>query len=94
MDLLNNELKNLRQEILDAFENVAPPKDGIIQHECDDCFAMRDSFIGNDWKTLESKTIEDNSGSLLLLTPDAFHYFLPAYLIHSLENLSANNPVF
>ena len=43
-------------------------------------------FIGADWQIIERGQLEMRTFVLNCFTPDAFCYFLPAYLIASIEN--------
>lgn len=81
-------LEKLQQEILSAFDSVPYPHNSIAPHECEECREVRKTFSKRDWKTIETQFIEDNFGVIPLFSPEAFHYFLPAYLIRSLENFS------
>jgi hypothetical protein len=86
MSVSNQQLEALKQKILAAFADVPYPKGVITSHECPECFDVRETFAGQDWKTIAPEIIEENFGKISLFSPEAFHFFLPAYLIYSLEH--------
>lgn len=79
-------IENLKDKIIKAFSNVSYPKDFITNHECDECFAVRKAFLNKSWKEITPSVLEENYDKLPLFSPEAFHCFLPAYLVYSLEN--------
>lgn len=87
---LEGKLNELKHQIIEAFENVPYPKSGIALHECDECRELRESFTGQNWRTISSKIVEKHYGQIPLFSDEAFPYFLPAYLIYSLENFNDN----
>jgi hypothetical protein len=81
-------LESLKQKIKVAFADVPYPKGVLAPHECDECREVRRTFLNKNWKTIEPKILEENFGIVPLFSPEAFRYFLPAYLIYSLEHFS------
>lgn len=79
-------LKSLKTKIVEAFDNVTNPKSFIVEHECEECFEVRKTFLNKDWKQITEKILQENYDKLPLFSPEAFHCFLPAYLIYSLEH--------
>jgi hypothetical protein len=96
MILSKENLDILKQNIIEAFYDVPYPKSSIAPHECEECREIRETFAGKNWKNIESKILEENYGIIPLFSPEAFHYFLPAYMVYSLENTRENylNEVF
>ncbi|MBA4122247.1 MAG: hypothetical protein H0X72_07270 [Acidobacteria bacterium] len=86
-------LENLKNRIIEVFENVSYPKGFITEHECEECFGVRKAFLNKDWKDITSKTLEENYDKLPLFSPEAFHCFFPAYLIYSLEHFTEDDEV-
>ncbi len=78
----------LKAKIIEAFENVDYPKGFIIEHECEECFGVRKTFLNKDRIQVTSEILLDNYDKLPLFSPEAFHYFYPAYLIYSLEHFT------
>ena len=60
--------------------------------DCPECNDLTAEFQGRRWQELDDARIEANY-SLSLLTPRAFHYFLPAYLRFSLRHFNLNSRV-
>lgn len=85
---LEKKLESLKNRVLKSFADVQYPKGIIAPHECDECFDLRKTFKNQNWKTIDTKIIEENYSQLPLFSDEAFHYFLPAYLIYSLENFN------
>lgn len=86
MPYLPESLKELKKKVVEAFDNVTYPEGFIIEHECKECLEVRKAFLNKDWKEITPKILQENYDKLPLFSPEAFHYFLPAYLIYSLEN--------
>lgn len=82
------QIETLRQKIITAFSDVQYPVDKIAPHDCDECREVEADFSGKDWKTIESEVLEENQGNMSLMSPKAFHYFLPAYLMRALDKFS------
>lgn len=79
------QIETLRQKIITAFSDVRYPAGKIAPHDCDECREVEADFTGKDWKTIEPGVVEENRGNLSLLSAQAFHYFLPAYLMRALD---------
>ncbi len=78
---------SVRESIALAFKEVPyPGTDQIALHECDRCRALRDDFRGKSPQALADEILERNCGDLALLSPAAFHYFVPAYMRYSLNH--------
>ncbi len=90
MRVSKEQLSSLKQKILKAFAAVPYPAE-IVEHECDECRSLRKDFADKNWRTIEPKIIENNYDKIPLFSPTAFNYFLPAYLIYSLDNFSVEN---
>jgi hypothetical protein len=50
-----------------------------------ECDQILKAFGGRDWKEVPSKTVRTFADALPLFTPAAFRYYLPAYMLASLE---------
>jgi hypothetical protein len=79
-----------REMIEKAFADVScPGDDNIADHQdCPECDEMRAFFRGKSWRDLKFPELHDFHSSLPLLTDDAFLYFLPGYMLASLDNWS------
>lgn len=88
MTTSKEKLDALKQKIVQAFEDVCYPTSEIATHECEECRGVRRTFADLNWKTIEPTILEENFGIIPLFSPEAFHYFLPSYLIYSLNHFS------
>jgi len=86
MSIPKEQLETLKLKIIEAFADVPYPKGVIAPHECDECQDVRKTFAELDWKTIDQQILENNYDKLPLFSPEAFHFFLPAYLIYSLKH--------
>jgi hypothetical protein len=86
MSVPKHSIKALKQKILKSFDNASYPNESIAPHECEECRAVRKSFKNQNWKTITPQILEENYGIIPLFSPEAFRYFLPAYVIYSLDH--------
>lgn len=93
MAVSQHHLEALKQKIFASFENVPYPKGRIAPHECDECDDVCKTFKNKNWKTISPEILEENHGIIPLFSPEAFQYFLPAYLIYSLNNFHEDDTV-
>ena len=88
------ELTTLRAMIEHAFASAPrPTADDIATHACGECDRVRQTFRGADWRTIDQGTILENYDKLPLLTPEAHHYFLPAFMLASITPFDRDNPI-
>lgn len=79
--------------IEDAFPPGPPPaRDQIAPHDCEECEEIRARYAGRPWRTVSPDAKRDGA-VLSLLGPEAFRYYLPAFLLASLERLDARDRV-
>lgn len=76
----------LKQCIEDAFANTVYPGDQNIAtnpSHCDECSDTDDFFQGRHWRGLSGpdQKLQTGWGGLSFLSPPAWRYFIPAYLI-------------
>lgn len=77
----------LRSLIVEAFLAIPHPgRDKITEHQCEECDQLRDTFAPLRWESALPEIIDSNFGQLPLFTPEAYRYYLPAYLLRSLDN--------
>ena len=89
MTVSKERLEALKQ-IIKAFETVPAPNK-ITEHDCDECRSVDKTFTGKNFETIEPEIIDGNYDIIPLFSPEAFRYFLPAYLFYSLDNFSADD---
>jgi hypothetical protein len=79
----------LAAQIREAFDGVhRPPEALIAPHECDDCAAVRAAFAPFEWSNLPWMLIELYPCELNLLGPEAYVYYLPAYMLYALAHFT------
>jgi hypothetical protein len=80
-------IEHLKNEIIKAFsETEQPAKDNIALHECEECRGVREDFANVKWQEAINELLENNYDKIPLFSPQAFNYFLPAYLLYTLNN--------
>ena len=52
----------------------------VAPHECEECATIRATLTGRTWRDVADSFAEEFSGSLPLLTEDAYHAYLPVWL--------------
>jgi hypothetical protein len=79
---------NTRESIESAFAEVPyPGDDNIADHQnCLECEELRTYLRGKTWKELSFPKLHDFHEALPLLTPEAFRFFLPGYMLAALTN--------
>lgn len=77
----------VRESIKAAFANVPyPGDDRIADHQnCLECDDVRAHFRGATWFGHSVEELQQYRSALPLFTPEAFQYFLPAFMLVSLE---------
>jgi hypothetical protein len=86
-------LDTFKERIAQAFANVPAPRPPLINHVCEECLALQKSFEGKSWQDVASEIIKEHFSDLSLFSPEAFHGFVAAYLIHSVGNMDADDCV-
>lgn len=82
MDDATRDRMELVERIERTFAGVPyPGDDRIVENVADlESSNLRKRFLGKHWSTLPLETLMDERSALPLLTPEAFRFFLPAYL--------------
>ena len=82
-----DEIDQLKNDIKEAFKDLDPPEStNIALHECEECAGVRQAFANLRWQELDEDFLKENFGVIPLFSPEAFRYYLPAYLLYTLEN--------
>jgi hypothetical protein len=85
---------SLQDKIEQAFAGVPrPDDDSITTCDCCDCLEVRERFRGKERHSLDTDFLASNT-ELPLLSPQALHYFLPAYLLHCLTSPNVDPDVY
>jgi len=89
-----DQLKTLRNEALTAFPRAVPPQTDEITPDCfGEAARVRQSLNGQVWWSLSDELIVRNFDELPLLSPLAFHYYFPAFLIYALDHFDPDESV-
>jgi hypothetical protein len=78
---------SLKLAIEEAFADVSYPGDGNITkcpYNCAECTRVALYFKGKAQGGHQEEDLRANHVALSLFTPEAFHYFLPAFMLMSL----------
>ena len=70
----------LTAKISDAFADVTLPT-SVVSHQCPECESVETAFEGRRWSEVPVDTIRYHRDALPLLTPEAYVFLIPAYLI-------------
>lgn len=82
---MKEQYKVVAEKIKAAFADVEPPTQDNLSHLPDaEGDAVTLAFAGRDWRTLSTEFIEERHDQLVLMTPEAFRYYLPAYMLRAL----------
>ncbi len=83
---------SLRQDVMIAFSKVHHPgDDSLTVCPCDECQWEVARFKGKKWSRLSLADVSTESANIFLLTPAAFHYFLPGLLLLILDHPDADS---
>lgn len=76
---MRTEAEQLLMELRTAFPERVPT--GIVApHECEECRSIRRALADKTWSEVPDAFTEEFCDSLPLLTPDAYHAYLPVWL--------------
>jgi hypothetical protein len=78
---------SLKQTIEEAFADVEYPGDQNITrcpYNCAECRRVAEFFKGRTWTGQNDEELRPQHVALTLFTPEAFHYFLPAFMLVSI----------
>lgn len=84
----DRKLEDLKQKIKTAFADVLYPKEKISGYDNEEGREIEAAFSNNEWKTIKPQILNEYYDIIPLLSPEAFHFFLPAYLLYSLDHFS------
>lgn len=83
-------LEEVRAGVRHAFADVrTPAPDHITLCSCAECSGVREDLAADlwaDWAEVPAEKIVTNYDKLPLLTTEAFHYYLPAFMTYSLAH--------
>lgn len=77
----NKKWQELVRKIRSSFKETPYPGDNNIGIGWPDGDEVEDAFKGKDWKDLSPELLFDHRDKLPFLQPEAFRFYLPAYLL-------------
>jgi hypothetical protein len=85
---------NTRRKIEEAFGLDSPPREPLVEKEYLDARAQGDEgatafFAGKRWNELNARGLRYHEAAMYMFTPEAHRYYLPAFMILSLDDLKA-----
>ncbi len=81
---------SLAQQIAEAFTDVSRPRDDAVF--ASDSEGADTVFCGRDWRDLEPRDLAYHSFALSVFTPEAFAYYLPAFMLGALSEATSGFP--
>lgn len=81
--MTRSEVRSLATEIEEVFRTVPYPRDDRLvsaPHLGGEYAEIAAAFKGRTWSSLDLEFLRYHHASLFFLTPEAYRYFLPAYL--------------
>jgi hypothetical protein len=83
---MTGKVDDVRAEIVQAFGNSQYPGDhNLVIGNDMECEEVAEAFKGKEWDSLSPAFVREQKDALSLLTPEAFRYFFPAYLIACID---------
>jgi hypothetical protein len=88
-------ITKLKLKIAEAFNNVKLKNEIVIEHDCDECWELDKTFSEfKSWKEVPKDAIVANYNKLSFFNSEAFHCFLPAYLLYALDHTNEFDEVY
>lgn len=92
--MVKNLIENLKSKIFESYAGTKQPaKDDIVSHNCEQCQEMRKDFAGIKWQEVNDELLERNYDKIPLFSPQAFVYYLPAFLVYTLNNFDSHSVI-
>lgn len=91
---LVNKIEILRLQILAIFPQVPWPRlQEITYGDTVEELKIRADFKGHTWWDVPIDVLRSNYGAMAFFTGEAYRYYLPSYLIASLDDFDSNNEI-
>ena len=89
---IHHHLAVLRTDVLSAFGTIQrPPEFRIAPHACEKCAQLSADLAAIEWTAMPDALVEEHPTGLSLLSPEAYAYFLPAYVLYALAHFTRND---
>ena len=86
MNQITNALPELRDKVRRAFGSAVYPGDeNLVTGSDPECFEIAAALRGREWSSVSPTLVRECAEALPLLTPAAFCYYLPAYLLACID---------
>lgn len=80
-----------KSEIIRIIETAfteTPHPSMITSHDCQECYEISEAFKGKNWKDVDQHILIFQRDALPLFTPEAWRYYLPAYMLFAIHDYS------
>jgi hypothetical protein len=79
---------NLENSIREAWSDARrPDANSLTPHSCPECDEIAQTFAEKDWRQMRDiELLRYNGVALTLFSASAFHYYLPAFMIATLND--------
>ena len=89
-------IDDVRNSVMRAIEmafadNPYPADKGLLHPQCMDDEDIRDFYGRTTWLNIPGEVIDRNNASLCFFSPEAYRFYLPAYLIWALRNFDSSD---
>jgi hypothetical protein len=86
---MTHDLDALRADVVRVFGTARrPSRFEIAPHGCEECEQLAAARADVEWIGMPGRLIEENPSGLSLLSPEAYAYFLPAYILYALDHFT------
>lgn len=72
-------------------ETPHPTDEGLLHPQCTDDGDIRDFYGRTTWLSVPDEIIDRNNASLCFFSPEAYRFYLPAYLLWVLRTLDSSD---
>jgi hypothetical protein len=92
--MMDHNATELSTKIRAVFSDDPPVGFPIAPHQCGECARIEADFHGKCWSEVSLDTLKYHFDSLPLLSPEAFKYYLPAFMLGAIADPESNLPEF
>jgi len=84
---MSKEIENLIRQSFAG--SIQPDEDDVCASTDEEALEDCGLFIGQEWENIDSDAIVDHQDALFWFSPEAFHYYLPAFMKAGLKEPDA-----
>lgn len=87
---MNQKVRDIKRCIINAFKDLRPPASNmLVQGDDGDSEDIQKAFNGKHWRDIDFDfVLYEFTESLFFFSPSAYRFYLPAYLMMTLDNYS------